>query len=666
MPRYRLDPGGEELEPEEVVALVRDGRLDLGRRLVSPAGRVLPLEEHPELLDLALEEPGRVRAPEFRQRLDEGQCLHCHHKGAAPYRRRRVAGFLVWTRSGCWHDFACPSCRGRAVRGDLASTAWLGWWGLPAAVRAPGAIAAGLRSLVGRGDGRGVAAGLVGLAIALSPVLVGAPVVALALRPPEPVLSDRDVAEREVEEGSRRLELREYGAAAMRYEAAVRVDPDWYVPHFLLAMARFGMGDHRGALEAIRAADRRAGDQEVDPEHRRRILDLRTQLAERAGETAEAAEVCRRLVAASPEQVALHLRLERLLVADGRRDEAIAEYRARVEARGEAATADDHFLVANVLVEPEAALVSLSAALARDPRHARALVESADRLIALGRDEEALDAIRRSQEVEVRPRSYELEATALLRLGRAPEAVRSLAAAVEKAPNELGLHRRLAEVRRWTGAFDEASRVLGVARRLAGTDPVAGAVVDFDRGLLAREAGRFDEAAALLATVRSREGLPESRAADASLEFARNEGERGGPLPVADPAPDPVRRLRVELWLGVLEVEAGDVPAARARWRRAVLADPAVEPGEDPSPAAELRYLLQGDPDPAAADALREATWTTEQPTLANNVEFVIGLARFLAGDEAGAHERFEAAVASSWGRNFPYWTALRWAERTR
>jgi tetratricopeptide (TPR) repeat protein len=158
--------------------------------------------------------------------------------------------------------------------------------------------------------------------------------------------------------------------------------------------------------------------------------------------------------------------LGQALWADGRRDEAIAQYQRAVALQP--AWAPAYFSLGNALREagrPAEALTALERAVALDPTHARARYSLGTTLVTLGRPREAIEQLR--QAVAALPEfadAHRALGIALATDGRLADARQAFATAVRLAPDSA-----------------EAHNDLGVALARAGE--LAAAVEHFERAL---------------------------------------------------------------------------------------------------------------------------------------------------------------------------------------
>ncbi|MBI4618470.1 MAG: hypothetical protein HY720_33035 [Planctomycetes bacterium] len=356
----------------------------------------------------------------------------------------------------------------------------------------------------------------------------------------------------------------------------------------------------------------------------------------------------------------------------GERAALVEEYRARL-AEKETPGADDHYLLARVLPDPAEALAEYDCALALEPGHVPAILESARALGKLGRWRESAERARRAGGED--PYAAELEADALAALGDREGAIRRLEEATARSPDSVPLRIALVYELLATdrgGRYDEARRAVEEARRVVAGEPLGEAWTDLARGVVEREAGDFDEALARFEGASRRSGRLDETAATARLEAWLTLLEEGDLVRAEEAAPaaasalggDAERSVHLALWRGVALVEAGKAGEARQVWSDALAAWGDGDPEADPYPAAAIALLLKERVDSADHEEFRDQARVIGRPRLENNVEFVVGLSRVLSGDLSSAVEEFARAESASWGRNFPYYTALRWRER--
>jgi len=192
-------------------------------------------------------------------------------------------------------------------------------------------------------------------------------------------------------------------------------------------------------------------------------LEIKAIAAEAGGDVASAEAALRTAVAAAPGRRWPYDDLGRLLLRQGRRDEAEAVARAAVAADDD--NPDAHAMLGSLLAEREALVAGaahLERAISLAGRHP-------DLLARLG--------------------------GALARQGRLDEARPLLAEALAAAPDSLAALTRLAEVEERAGAFAAASALLDRAERVAAR---SGRDVLLQRSVLMQRMGRAADALALL------------------------------------------------------------------------------------------------------------------------------------------------------------------------
>jgi tetratricopeptide (TPR) repeat protein len=260
-------------------------------------------------------------------------------------------------------------------------------------------------------------------------------------------------------QGRAALLAKDPARAAERLRAALALEPEAPEIHYLLGLAYRGLGQLDRAREELARGV-------TDGESHRSIplrdplrfklqelnvsADLFARRAREAlslGRIDEAVEQFRAAVAAAPENASLRLGLGNALVRAERRADAVSAYREAL--RLEPANSSAHYNLGLVLEHDGQAAESeqhYRAAIAADPRHARAHERLGAQLAARGEGDAALPhfaaAIRDDPNAES-PRLA--RAKLLLALGRVEEAVQALEADVASVPRSAALQGLLAE-----------------------------------------------------------------------------------------------------------------------------------------------------------------------------------------------------------------------------
>ena len=254
------------------------------------------------------------------------------------------------------------------------------------------------------------------------------------------------------------------------------------------------------------------------------------------------------------------------------------------------------------LDRPEAAAEAWRAALEHLPESRSARRGHAEALYALGRWEEAADALawlvdEGSGDVGARRRDVQRLAELLTdRLGRPEEGLARFEEAGRLSPEDPELLRRLLEGYRGAGQAARAADAAGTLALLAG-EPEQAREAHLTHGALALDAGRAGEAVAAFA--RALDLAPESIAGALGLACARERLEDvAGAAEALDrhvaAAWDRGLSPEPEVWrlLGELRSRAGEPDRAEAAWRAWAAGAP-----QDPEPFRALAGVLTGQPD---------------------------------------------------------------------
>jgi tetratricopeptide (TPR) repeat protein/ADP-heptose:LPS heptosyltransferase len=202
-------------------------------------------------------------------------------------------------------------------------------------------------------------------------------------------------------------------------------------------------------------------------------LLARAEVLGRSGRLADAEQCCRHALAAEPDRVAAHLYLGKLLVAQGRLDEAVAHLEGALKSNPASREISDG-------LQTTRAIQDFNRGMAWASR---------------GRHDEAAACFQRA--VERKPEYLAAQGNlgvALQLQGKLPEAVAALRRAVELAPHDAESHRKLAGALEESGARDEA---VACCRRAVRLRPDH-AESQNSLGVLLERQDRLDEAVACL------------------------------------------------------------------------------------------------------------------------------------------------------------------------
>src|SRR5688500_308693 len=341
--------------------------------------------------------------------------------------------------------------------------------------------------------------------------------------------------------GQALLALGRHRDAAQALEAALAALPAADRLHYPLALAYRALGDEPRAREHLGRAGR-AGARTADP-----LLDeldtvrtgelvplLRGRRAAGAGDWAAAEREFRRALEAAPASVPARINLAAALVARGAMDEARGELEAALRAQPANATA--HFNLGVLMVRAgdlAGAVEHLSAAAAAMPGDAETRRTLGEALLALGRAEEALPHLEAAVVAAPADEPARVgEATALMRLGEERRALERLEAAHGVMPGEGRIAHLLARL--LAAASDptlrDGARAVELAAQVWQAQPLPAHGLTL--GLALAEAGRCDEAAALVKRLASDAAPP----GDADLRALADRFAAGTPCrPVASP-----------------------------------------------------------------------------------------------------------------------------------
>lgn len=401
-------------------------------------------------------------------------------------------------------------------------------------------------------------------------------------------------------------------AALALQVARLRSDPAGYPPAALDYLGAW-LAYHGGRWsEAARALERAGPALAAWPEIRARADELLARCYGRLGDPARRADAARRALALDPRRGAARAELAEALAAQGRLDQAAAEYRGLLPAAPAARAPLARLLIRRNAARPPsgrewAEVDRLLADLARDPgdpgeaawaRRARAV-----RLAATGDPARAREAL------------------ALLGDGRGDD------------PDDRRARARILAALGGLGRRREAVALLeGLGAPGAGADDAGGA--GDDRVLLAglyEAVGDWDRARAQIAAAAGSEGLDTAGRVGLAEALLRH-GEAAVAAPLVDRvARDEPDALRTAVLRARLLAARGDAPAAAA-----LLADRArAHPGEALPIAASLERLGQAG---AAGSLYRAAAAPPGRP------EAALALAGFLAR-HGGPAEALELCV---------------------
>lgn len=208
---------------------------------------------------------------------------------------------------------------------------------------------------------------------------------------------------------------------------------------------------------------------------------------------AEAVDALEQRMALSPDNPALLSQLARLKAGAGQFDEAESLLARAVEIEPE--NGDLHVARAQTIVgrDPERAAEAALAAIRLEPANVLLVSTAAEVLMAAGRGEEAVAALRRMVEEEPRHAPLRLRLSrALTRLGRAEEAMRHAEVAVDINPYAPDPAQHLVSLYLQSDRLNEAEAALARALRCCPTNPTA----HFLLSRVHRRRGRLDEAVA--------------------------------------------------------------------------------------------------------------------------------------------------------------------------
>jgi protein O-GlcNAc transferase len=256
------------------------------------------------------------------------------------------------------------------------------------------------------------------------------------------------------------LRDRAYAPAAEAYQRALRREPDR--PDLLAKLARALAGVDRLA-EARRVLARALALSPGHPESRQLSLDL----AWKARDTQGVIEAATAVLRDDPTNVTARRDLARALAADGRSDEARAEYRRVLEsAPGEVWAMEELAALLQADGDAPGAIEQRRRALTAAPEDPRLQLDLAGHLAASGRFAEAADLYQRYVARVPDDRSARLRLADVLNavqaFDRAADEFRAvLARSPDDAETRLKLARSLAWSKRYDEAIAEYRRVLG-------------------------------------------------------------------------------------------------------------------------------------------------------------------------------------------------------------
>lgn len=274
------------------------------------------------------------------------------------------------------------------------------------------------------------------------------------------------------------LAVENWEAAARHCEAARALAPGDEEAHRLLIHIRNGCGDLEGALEAAEALRRHCNDG--------RTMGLQVgEILARLGRVEEALIEVRRINDFGPPSESSLLLEAELDFRAGRLDAAIVA--AERACRLWPGSADAHLKSSVLLCEArqyERAAPRLARTRALCPGSAQAAYLHGVALRALGRDQEAWDAVGDALRLEPRECEYLYLAALLCESGcRRAEALAYLEQAIAVCPDRIGLYVAKAHISNNDGQPDVAMGALEVARKL---DPANQEIRDFKLALLAQ------------------------------------------------------------------------------------------------------------------------------------------------------------------------------------
>lgn len=455
-------------------------------------------------------------------------------------------------------------------------------------------------------------------------------------------------------------------AARETLQALVQAAPDYLPAALLLAEVSAAAGQHDEALKLVEGVLAR------DPDHpEAAVIQARIHITR--GENTRAIEVLEKLTAKFPDAAPMHHLLATAYLAAKDTNRANASLNRAIQLAPDHAEA----IILRAALQLRAgdsagAIPALRDLLKKQPGLARAKVLLADALRARGQADEALQVYREA--IEAAPRDPQLRffaGTLFAQLGRHAEARRSFEEALAIRPN-------------FTTAVEQL-----VALDLAQNDAAAAA-----RRAEAHVAAHPESVEALLLAARVSVAQKDTAKAESTLKRAievnpdaatpymllaqlylnsQHEDEALANLQTAT-AKNP-RDVSTLMLIGILQQQKGDLKAAAEAYEKLLLANPSFVPALNNLAylssehfgqldrayelANKARELRPGDP--IALDTFgwilfqrREYPWaltvlTESASKLTDNpeVQYHLGMVRYMTGDESGARSALAAAVQS-------------------
>jgi tetratricopeptide (TPR) repeat protein len=280
------------------------------------------------------------------------------------------------------------------------------------------------------------------------------------------------------------------------------------------------------------------------------------------GDLAGALGEAEKALATAPHDVDLHVRRQDLLVALGRKDQALALYRDH--AAGDPADGRRVYLVARLL-SGDAALREFQRACEIDPLFAPAWREASGLLAAQRRWREAADALARAADLLRDPATRNSVGWLRERADQLEEAAASYRAALAADPDFALARRNLGYVLSRRGKTEEALQVLGEAVHRDPTDAMAWVAIGFVR--TAR--GDYDGAVGAYNEALSSNSDPAvlNMLGSTYLKLERPDlAEKAFRKAISIRKDDAAAHLN----LGCVRLEAGDAEAAEKEFREAL------------------------------------------------------------------------------------------------
>ncbi|HEY2292489.1 MAG TPA: tetratricopeptide repeat protein [Thermoanaerobaculia bacterium] len=369
------------------------------------------------------------------------------------------------------------------------------------------------------------------------------------------------------------------------------------------------------------------------------------------GQKDAAVTAARKWVADCPDAgVVPHRAYQSTLLGLGRRDEVVAEYRARLDAHPEVGA--NHYLYGRLLEDPARTLPLYREAVRRDPQLPWAHGAIAYDLMKLEQDAEAMDHLEASLRLPGHDQSYVVDyAMAAVGAGataRAEEVLKTTTKATGEDGDQLWRARWLLALA--GGRYDDAEKRLR-QRTAAGAAGEEDAKTWGYRLQLARLRGDEAETAkALLAGKRWPDAA--DTLCGARMERALEAGDYAEAARIAEEAK--TENLMLQLYAAAAQLMAGDRKGAEAR-----LHDVERKLGPDPQETGNgaLRSLaryLRGEGKAESALLASRLAGFEYLP----HAYFLLGARAAADGDAARARAWFEKSRARSLDLDFPYFAA--------